>query len=212
MKYHFKKKKGRKVYNLVKRIFDIVMALFALLILLPVFIIIAILIKSDDGGPIFYKHKRVGKNGKSIYVYKFRSMAVNADEIFSHFTEEQIKEFEKYYKLENDPRITRIGDFLRKNSLDELPQFLNILKGDMSFVGPRPVVSKELNKFGDNQDLLLSIKPGLTGWWACSGRSDTSYEQRVDLEIYYVNNYCAKLDFLCLVKTIRAVIEGKGAK
>lgn len=212
MKYHFKKKKGRKVYNLVKRIFDIVMALFALLILLPVFIIIAILIKSDDGGPIFYKHKRVGKNGKSIYVYKFRSMAVNADEIFSHFTEEQIKEFEKYYKLENDPRITRIGDFLRKTSLDELPQFLNILKGDMSFVGPRPVVSKELNKFGDNQDLLLSIKPGLTGWWACSGRSDTSYEQRVDLEIYYVNNYCAKLDFLCLVKTIGAVIEGKGAK
>lgn len=212
MKYHFKKKKGRKVYNLVKRIFDIVMALFALLILLPVFIIIAILIKSDDGGPIFYKHKRVGKNRKSIYVYKFRSMAVNADEIFSYFTEEQIKEFEKYYKLENDPRITRIGDFLRKTSLDELPQFLNILKGDMSFVGPRPVVSKELNKFGDNQDLLLSIKPGLTGWWACSGRSDTSYEQRVDLEIYYVNNYCAKLDFLCLVKTIRAVIEGKGAK
>lgn len=212
MKYHFKKKKGRKVYNLVKRIFDIVMALFALLILLPVFIIIAILIKSDDGGPIFYKHKRVGRNGKSIYVYKFRSMAVNADEIFSHFTEEQIKEFEKYYKLENDPRITRIGDFLRKTSLDELPQFLNILKGDMSFVGPRPVVSKELNKFGDNQDLLLSIKPGLTGWWACSGRSDTSYEQRVDLEIYYVNNYCAKLDFLCLVKTIGAVIEGKGAK
>lgn len=212
MKYHFKKKKGRKVYNLVKRIFDIVMALFALLILLPVFIIIAILIKSDDGGPIFYKHKRVGKNGKSIYVYKFRSMAVNADEIFSHFTEEQIKEFEKYYKLENDPRITRIGDFLRKTSLDELPQFLNILKGDMSFVGPRPVVSKELNKFGDNQDLLLSIRPGLTGWWACSGRSDTSYEQRVDLEIYYVNNYCAKLDFLCLVKTIGAVIEGKGAK
>ena len=212
MKYHFKKKKGRKVYNLVKRIFDIVMALFALLILLPVFIIIAILIKSDDGGPIFYKHKRVGKKGKSIYVYKFRSMAVNADEIFSHFTEEQIKEFEKYYKLENDPRITRIGDFLRKTSLDELPQFLNILKGDMSFVGPRPVVSKELNKFGDNQDLLLSIKPGLTGWWACSGRSDTSYEQRVDLEIYFVNNYCAKLDFLCLVKTIGAVIEGKGAK
>lgn len=212
MKYHFKKKKGRKVYNLVKRIFDIVMALFAFLILLPVFIIIAILIKSDDGGPIFYKHKRVGKNGKSIYVYKFRSMAVNADEIFSHFTEEQIKEFEKYYKLENDPRITRIGDFLRKTSLDELPQFLNILKGDMSFVGPRPVVSKELNKFGDNQDLLLSIRPGLTGWWACSGRSDTSYEQRVDLEIYYVNNYCAKLDFLCLVKTIGAVIEGKGAK
>ena len=212
MKYHFKKKKGRKVYNLVKRIFDIVMALLALIILSPVFIVIAILIKLDDRGPVFYKHKRVGKNGKIIYVYKFRSMVVNADEIFSHFTEEQIKEFEKYYKLENDPRITKIGDFLRKTSLDELPQLVNILKGDMSFVGPRPVVSKELNKFGDNQDLLLSIKPGLTGWWACSGRSDISYEQRVDLEIYYVNNYCAKLDFLCLVKTIGAVIGGKGAK
>lgn len=212
MKYHFKKKKGKKVYNLVKRIFDIVMALLALIILSPVFIVIAILIKLDDRGPVFYKHKRVGKNGKIIYVYKFRSMVVNADEIFSHFTEEQIKEFEKYYKLENDPRITKIGDFLRKTSLDELPQLVNILKGDMSFVGPRPVVSKELNKFGDNQDLLLSIKPGLTGWWACSGRSDISYEQRVDLEIYYVNNYCAKLDFLCLVKTIGAVIEGKGAK
>ncbi len=212
MKYHFKKKKGRKVYNLVKRIFDIVMALFALLILLPVFIIIAILIKSDDGGPIFYKHKRVGKNGKSIYVYKFRSMAVNADEIFSHFTEEQIKEFEKYYKLENDPRITRIGDFLRKTSLDELPQFLNILKGDMSFVGPRPVVEKELNKFGNGQDLLLSVKPGLTGLWACSGRSDTTYEERVKKELYYAENYSMKLDLLCFFKTCLSVVKGTGAR
>lgn len=212
MRYHFKKKSKKKVYNCIKRVSDIIISLFGLIITLPLFIIISILIKLDDHGPIFYRHKRVGKNGKSIYIYKFRSMVVNAEDIFSYFTEEQIKEFQTFYKLKNDPRITRIGHFLRKTSLDELPQLFNILKGDMSLIGPRPVVLNELNKFGDNKDLLLSVKPGLTGWWACSGRSDITYEERVDLEMYYINNYCARLDFKCLIKTIGSVIEGKGAR
>ena len=212
MRYHFKKKSKKKVYNCIKCVSDIIISLFGLIITLPLFIIISILIKLDDHGPIFYRHKRVGKNGKSIYIYKFRSMVVNAEDIFSYFTEEQIKEFQTFYKLKNDPRITRIGHFLRKTSLDELPQLFNILKGDMSLIGPRPVVLNELNKFGDNKDLLLSVKPGLTGWWACSGRSDITYEERVDLEMYYINNYCARLDFKCLIKTIGSVIEGKGAR
>lgn len=212
MRYHFKKESKKKVYNCIKRVSDIIVSLFGLIITLPLFIIISILIKLDDHGPIFYRHKRVGKNGKSIYIYKFRSMVVNAEDIFSYFTEEQIKEFQTFYKLKNDPRITRIGHFLRKTSLDELPQLFNILKGDMSLIGPRPVVLNELNKFGDNKDLLLSVKPGLTGWWACSGRSDITYEERVDLEMYYINNYCARLDFKCLIKTIGSVIEGKGAR
>ena len=200
------------IYDYIKRFFDIIISFIALILLAPLFLIISVLIKLDDGGPVFYRHKRVGKNGRCINVYKFRSMVVNAGEIFEHFTQAQIDEFKKYYKLEDDPRITKIGNILRKTSLDELPQLFNIIKGDMSLIGPRPVIVKELEKFGDSESLLLSVKPGLTGWWACNGRSDTSYEERVNLEIYYVNNYCAKLDLLCFIKTIKSVVRGRGAK
>lgn len=201
-----------KVFLGVKRSFDLICASVGLILILPIFLVIAIAIKIEDRGPIFYKHKRVGKNHSEIYLYKFRSMVTNSQEMLENFTAEQKKEYEKFFKLENDPRITKVGKIIRKTSLDELPQLLNILKGEMSFIGPRPVVEKELSKFGKYQDKLLSVKPGLTGWWACSGRSDTTYEERVELEIYYIDNFSLKLDILCFFKTIIAVLKRKGAK
>ena len=205
-------KDNKKIYLFFKRMFDIVVSVIALLLAFPIFLVIALAIKLEDHGPVFYKHKRVGKNGKTIYLYKFRSMVVDAETKMKEFTKEQQEEFQKFYKLTDDPRITKIGKYLRKTSLDELPQLLNILKGDMSIIGPRPVVEKELNKFGNGQDLLLSVKPGLTGLWACSGRSDTTYEERVKKELYYAENYSMKLDLFCFFKTCLSVVKGTGAR
>ena len=205
-------KDNKKIYLFFKRMFDIVVSVIALLLAFPIFLVIALAIKLEDHGPVFYKHKRVGKNGKTIYLYKFRSMVVDSEAKMKEFTKEQQEEFQKFYKLTDDPRITKIGKNLRKTSLDELPQLLNILKGDMSIIGPRPVVEKELNKFGNGQDLLLSVKPGLTGLWACSGRSDTTYEERVKKELYYAENYSMKLDLLCFFKTCLSVVKGTGAR
>lgn len=205
-------KNVKNVYLVFKRILDVCISIIMLLIAIPIFLVIAVLIKLEDRGPIFYRHKRVGKNGKTIYLYKFRSMVVNAEEKMKEFTEEQKEEFQKHYKLSNDPRITKIGDKLRKTSLDELPQLLNIIKGEMSIIGPRPVILKELDKFGAQKELLLSVKPGLTGLWACSGRSDTTYEERVEKEIYYAKNCSMKLDVLCFFKTFLSVVKGKGAR
>ena len=203
---------SKKFFLISKRLFDIFCAIIGLILLSPFFLIIAIAIKREDKGPVFYKHKRVGQNNQDIYLYKFRSMVTNSQEILENFTKEQKLEFEKFFKLENDPRITKVGNILRKTSLDELPQLLNILKGEMSFIGPRPVVTKELEKFGNNVDKFFSVKPGLTGWWACSGRSDTTYEERVELELYYIDNQSLKLDIICFFKTIFAVLKRKGAK
>ena len=180
--------KENVLYPVVKRIFDVFFCLIALLILWPILVLISIVIKIDSNGPSIYKHERLGKNGKIFSIYKFRTMFSNADEIFNSFTKEQIEEYEKNYKLNDDPRITKVGDFLRKTSLDELPQILNILKGDMSIIGPRPVILKEIDKFGDLKDKYLSVLPGLTGWWACNGRSCTTYDERIDFEMYYIDN------------------------
>lgn len=199
-------------YLTIKRIIDIILSFIALILLLPILIIIAIIIKIDSKGPVIYKHKRLGKNGKTIGIYKFRTMVENADEVFKNFTEEQKKEYEEFYKLENDPRVTRIGDILRKTSLDELPQIINILKGDMSIIGPRPVVVKEIDKFGNLKDKYLSVLPGLTGWWACNGRSSTTYDERIKLEMYYIDNQSLKLDIKCFFKTIMVVLKKEGAK
>ena len=212
LSYKIELKDNKKIYLFFKRMFDIVVSVIALLLAFPIFLVIALAIKLEDHGPVFYKHKRVGKNGKTIYLYKFRSMVVDAETKMKEFTKEQQEEFQKFYKLTDDPRITKIGKNLRKTSLDELPQLLNILKGDMSIIGPRPVVEKELNKFGNGQDLLLSVKPGLTGLWACSGRSDTTYEERVKKELYYAENYSMKLDLLCFFKTCLSVVKGTGAR
>ena len=199
------------VYNFFKRSFDIISASIGILFLLPLFIVLAILVKLDSKGPIFFSHKRIGKNGKIIGIYKFRSMVSNSEEIFKNFTEEQKKEFEKNFKLDDDPRITKIGGFLRKTSLDELPQLLNIIKGDMRVVGPRPIVRAEVEKYGVCADKLFSVKPGLTGFWQANGRSDTTYEERVQMDMYYIDNRSFLLDIRIILKTVISVIRKEGA-
>lgn len=202
----------RKIYFVIKRFFDFILSLIAIILLLPVFLIIAIAIKLDSKGPVFFKHKRIGKNGKMIGVYKFRSMVINAEELMKNFTKEQKEEYEKNFKLDNDPRITKVGKFLRKSSLDELPQLLNILIGNMSIVGPRPIVTKELEKYGNQKDKFLSVTPGLTGFWQASGRSDVDYDERIKMELYYVDHCSLWLDFKIILKTFVAVIKKEGAK
>lgn len=201
----------KPVYDFVKRVFDIVCSLIALIVLSPVFLILAILVKTTSKGPVFFAHKRVGKNGKTINIYKFRSMVTNAEELIKQFTPEQKAEYEKNFKLENDPRITKIGNFMRKTSLDELPQLLNILKGDISIVGPRPVMEVETQIYGNYRDMLLSVKPGLTGFWAANGRSETTYTRRRAMEIYYVKNRSLWLDFKIICKTFISVFKREGA-
>lgn len=203
--------KKKPVYDFFKRIFDIVCSLVALIILSPVFLIMAILVKTTSEGPAFFAHKRVGKNGKEIKIYKFRSMVTNAEELIKQFTPEQKAEYEKNFKLENDPRITKVGKFMRRTSLDELPQLLNILKGDLSIVGPRPIMEVETEIYGNYRDMLLSVKPGLTGFWAANGRSDTTYTRRRAMEIYYVKNRSLWLDIKIIFKTFASVFRGKGA-
>lgn len=200
-----------KTYDFVKRIIDIIISSIGLIICLPIFVIIAILIKIDSKGPVFFKHKRIGKYGRKLEIYKFRTMIDNAEEAMKYFTEEQKKEFKENFKLENDPRVTRVGKILRKTSLDELPQIINILKGEMSIIGPRPIVKNELEKYGKNKERFLSVAPGLTGYWAANGRSDVSYEERMALELYYVDNRSLLLDLKIFVKTIGSVLRGRGA-
>ena len=145
-------------------------------------------------------------------IYKFRTMVENAEELIKQFTPEQMKEFKENFKLEKDPRVTKIGRVLRKTSLDELPQMLNIFKGQLSIIGPRPVIDEELEKYGNNKDKFLSVTPGLTGYWAANGRSDTNYDERMKMELYYVDNVSFKMDLKIFFTTIFAVIKGKGAR
>lgn len=203
---------SKRVYIVVKRFLDIFLSLIGLVLLSPIFLIIAIIIELDSKGPVFFVHSRIGEKGKPIGIYKFRTMVTNAEELIKKFTPEQKEEFEKNFKLENDPRVTKIGNFLRKTSLDELPQILNILKGELSIIGPRPIVQAELEKYGDDKEKFLSVKPGLTGYWAANGRSDTSYEERIQMELYYVDNMSFWLDIKIFFKTIFAVIKKEGAR
>jgi len=200
-----------ETYKFVKRFFDIVLASIGMIVLSPIFLIISLAIKLESKGPIFFKHTRIGKDGKIIKIYKFRSMVNNAEDMIKEFTPEQMKEYKENYKLTNDPRITKVGKFLRKTSLDELPQLINIIKGDLSIIGPRPVVSDELKKYGTNTRKFLSVTPGLTGYWAANGRSCTSYEQRMQMELFYIDNLSLKMDIKVFFKTIEAVIKREGA-
>ncbi|WP_027633460.1 sugar transferase [Clostridium hydrogeniformans] len=201
----------KPVYDLVKRLFDIISATLALIIFSPLFIILAIIVKLDSKGPVFFGHKRLGFNGELIKVYKFRTMYENSAELFEKFTPEQKREFEINFKLDDDPRITKIGDFLRKSSLDELPQLVNIIKGDMSVVGPRPIVEKEVEKYGEYIGKLLKVKPGLTGNWQANGRSDTTYEERVQMDMDYIDNRSFGFDIKIIFQTVLSVLKGKGA-
>lgn len=203
--------KPKPIYDFVKRVFDIVCSLIGLIVLSPVFIILSILVKTTSEGPVFFAHKRVGKGGKTIKIYKFRSMVTNAEELIKQFTPEQKAEYEKNFKLENDPRVTKVGNFMRKTSLDELPQLINILKGDISIVGPRPVMDVETQIYGNYRNMLLSVKPGLTGFWAANGRSHTTYTRRRAMEIYYVKNRSVLLDLKIIFKTFISVFKREGA-
>lgn len=201
----------KPVYDFIKRLFDIVFSLAAAVILLLPCAVISVLIKVQDGGKVLYAHKRIGKNGKPIMVYKFRSMRENADSLENTLTCEQIEEYKKEYKLKNDPRVTPVGKFLRKTSLDELPQiYINILfKGNMSFVGPRPVMQEETLLYGEKRSLLLSVKPGLTGYWAAyAGKNDGYLEgKRQKMEQYYVENRSFLLDMKIIFATVGTVIR-----
>lgn len=203
-----------KFYLFSKRTIDIIGALTGLLLTLPIFILISLLYMSGENkGPIFFKQTRIGMNGKEFKIYKFRSMVVNAEEKLKANKELYKKYIENSYKLEpsEDPRITKIGQILRKTSLDELPQLFNVLKGDMSLVGPRPVVAEELEEYEARKMDFLSVKPGVTGYWQVSGRSDVVYPERVDVELYYVYNQSLWMDFKILYKTVFVVLLKKGA-
>ena len=201
----------KKVYLAIKRVIDIIGSLIVIILLSPLYIIIAILIKFDSPGKVVFGHTRKGKGGKDIKVYKFRTMYSNANEIFENFTPQQKEEYYKNFKLDNDPRVTKLGGFLRKTSLDELPQLFNILKGDMTIIGPRPIVEKEVEKYGDKAEKLFSVVPGLGGYWQANGRSDTTYEERVEMDMYYIDHMCFTLDAKILFQTIFSVLKGEGA-
>lgn len=205
----------RTSYFGIKRIFDIICSLFGILALMPVAIVTKICyIATGDKQSIFYKQKRIGKNGNPIYIYKFRSMVYNAEEILKELLKEPKykKEWDLNQKFENDPRITKIGNILRKTSLDELPQFINVIKGDMSLIGPRPLVEGELDAHKGNHEIYESVRPGVSGWWAANGRSVINYEKRLELEYFYCKNCNIWLDIKCIFLTIKAVLCRNGAK
>ncbi len=199
------------IYHTIKRIFDIFCSLVALVMLIPFTIIIKILyLATGDTKPIFYKQKRIGKGGKRIYIYKFRSMVYNADELLNELltNPEYEKQWKSNQKIKNDPRITPIGKILRKTCIDELPQFVNVLKGEMSLIGPRPLIEGELDKHNGNHQIYESIKPGITGWWACNRNIADTYEKRLSLEYYYCKHCNLILDIKCIFKTIKIIIWG----
>lgn len=204
-------KTDKILYVITKRLTDIILSLVAIVALSPVFLIVALVIKFNSKGKIVFGHERIGKGMKKIKVYKFRTMYENSEEIFNNFTEEQKNEYYINFKLDNDPRITSVGGFLRKTSLDELPQLINILKGDMSIVGPRPIVEKEISKYGEYVETVFSVLPGLTGYWQANGRSDTTYEERVQMDMYYIKNRSLWMDIKIMFKTVTSVIKGEGA-
>lgn len=204
----------KPVYECIKRIFDVLVSFIALVVLSPVLLIISAAIYLEDRGPVLYKAQRVGRGGKPITVYKFRSMKLNADRLEDMLTPQELVEYHRNYKLRHDPRVTKVGAILRKTSLDELPQLLNIFAGQLSMVGPRPVLQEETELYGDKRDLLLSCKPGLTGLWQTSGRSNVNYENgaRQQLELEYVRDRGLWLDTKILFKTVGAVLRQDGAR
>ena len=205
------KNSNRIVYNFVKRFFDIILSLIGIVVLSPVFFVIALVIRLDSKGKVVFAHERIGKKMRKIKIYKFRTMYENSAEIFNNFSEEQKKEYYINFKLDNDPRITRVGDFLRRTSLDELPQLINILKGDMSIVGPRPIVEKEIEKYGVYAKTVFSVTPGLTGYWQANGRSDTTYDERVQMDMHYIKSRSIIMDIKIILKTFVSVIKKEGA-
>ena len=197
---------------LAKRLFDVTFSLTILIVFAPVYLLLIALIALSSRGPIFYVQERVGRNYKPFGCIKFRTMVRNADEVLIEMMETSPglrQEFQRNFKLRRDPRITRIGRFLRITSLDEFPQFLNVLKGDMSVVGPRPVVTEELERYGNAADRVFSIRPGITGLWQVSGRNDIPYPRRVQIDVYYVNFRGFLMDLWIVSRTIGVILFPK---
>lgn len=200
--------------RLSKFMIDLLLTLIGGTLLFPILLVVAVLIRLDSPGPIFYGHIRIGQGGRRFRAWKFRSMVQNADQVLESYLQEhpELREaWETNQKLKNDPRVTRVGRFLRRTSLDELPQLWNILRGEMSLVGPRPIVDEEIWRYGDKLALYSKVTPGLTGMWQVSGRNDISYDERVNLDAYYVRNWSVWLDIYILLKTVWVVIVGEGA-
>lgn len=209
-----KEKDKKPFYPRIKRGLDVFISIFALLLIWPVLLVIALLVRRD-GGPAFFAQSRVGRNGRLFKLYKFRSMKVGADKLEDILTPEELELYRKEYKLQNDPRITKLGNFLRKSSLDELPQLWNIIRGDMSLVGPRPLLPSELtgNYTPEERQQLMSMQPGLTGYWQAMSRNESSYltGERQRQELYYVGRVSFKMDMKIIFMTVKRVITGKGA-
>ena len=199
----------------IKESFEFIAVLFLLPLFLLLHIIIVLLIRSDSNGSIFFKQHRLGKDDNDFLCYKYRTMHENSDDILADYLQknpDEVAYYDEYHKYKNDPRITKVGKFLRSSSLDELAQIINVLKGEMSFVGPRPYMLKESRKIGDNQGFILKVKPGITGLWQVSGRNDLTFKERNELEVWYIKNWSLWADFVILVKTIKVVLGKVGAK
>ena len=202
------------MYRGVKRELDFITALLALIVLSPLLAITALAVKLDSKGPAIFKQQRLGLHGKTFWIYKFRSMCVNSKEVLEHLlaTDPAAKaEWDKEFKLKDDPRITKSGAFLRKTSLDELPQLWNVLRGEMSLVGPRPIVQAEVERYDKFIKEYYSVLPGITGMWQTSGRSDIDYPERVQMDSWYVHNWSVWLDMVLLWRTVSVVLSHKGA-
>ncbi len=214
--YYVRQKRARfYAYRFVKRSFDIFSSALFLIIFSWLYLILAIAVKCSDGGSVFYCHQRVGRHGKEIYIPKFRSMKKNADQLEDMLTPEQLEQYKREYKIDDDPRITKVGKFLRKTSLDELPNIWAVFTGRISLIGPRPLMRDEVTeKFGFDGEKLLSVKPGMIGWWAANGRSNCTYDsgERQKLELYYVDHCSVWLDIKIIFLTIFKVLKRDGAQ
>lgn len=200
--------------DIFKRGFDIVVASIALVLLAPLILLFALLVRFQDGGRSFFAQSRYGLNGKTFRCYKLRSMSENADECLADILTKDAdlrSEWQSTQKLKKDPRITPLGNLLRKSSIDELPQLWNVIKGDMSIVGPRPIVKNEIQKYGDSYRFYTAVRPGLTGLWQVEGRTDTTYQERVEMDVRYVQTRSFWKDVWIVVRTIPAVIASRGA-
>jgi len=204
----------KKLNRIIKTIMDYVFSLLILPLLLFVIGIIAWRIKLEDGGSVFFQQARLGQDSQEFGCYKFRSMRENSDKLLKNYLDEHPEEvayYDIYHKYQNDPRITKIGRFIRKTSLDELPQIFNVLKGEMSLIGPRPYMPSERKKIGENVDMILAVKPGITGLWQVSGRSDVDFASRVDMDVWYVRNWSIWSDIIIFIKTVQVVLGSRGA-
>lgn len=203
---------GFSIYNFVKRTVDIVVGVFAFPFFGIIYLLVALIIKIQDGGPVVYKAERVGLNGEKFFMYKFRTMKINAEKLEDFLTPEEIAAYKKEFKLPRDPRVTKVGNILRKTSIDELPQLINVIKGDMSLIGPRPIVEEETEMYGNMKPLFLSVKPGLTGYWQAYARNNVGYTdgRRQEMELYYIKNRSISLDIKIFFATFKRVLLRKG--